>query len=195
MSTWSHFLPELTCSPSISDRQPTPTVNIPSPVHPNKFPPPQRDETTTDPNRQSSLQSVLSVSRCFLARSRGSSALPSRVCHNVHWFEWLDCEADHLTGSHQIRSFDLFLSAVQALVTFSVAYPASVALGSVLLQTSPARGLASGRMESFLRVMKEVRFLRFNPPPPPLLKCAKQPNRRSRGTLKSFIYPHRTSGN
>jgi len=66
--------------------------------------------------------------------------------------------ADPFTCSHQIRSFDLFLAAVQALVTFSVAYPASVALGSVLLQTSPARGLSSGRMEAFLRAMKEVRF-------------------------------------
>ena len=67
------------------------------------------------------------------------------------------CGADSFIDSHQIRSFDLFLAAVQALVTFSVAYPASVALGSVLLQTSPARGLTSGRMEAFLRVMKEVR--------------------------------------
>jgi len=57
---------------------------------------------------------------------------------------------------HQIRSFDLFLAAIQALVTFSVAYPASVALGSVLLQTSPPRGLASGIMEDFLRVMREI---------------------------------------
>lgn len=70
---------------------------------------------------------------------------------------------DHSIGSHQIRSFDLFLAAVQALVTFSVAYPASVALGSVLLQTSPARGLTSGRMEAFLRVMKEVRLSPFFP--------------------------------
>lgn len=61
-----------------------------------------------------------------------------------------------LLPDHQIQSFDLFLSAIQALVTFSVAYPASVALGSVLLQTSPARGLVSGRMEAFLRVMKEI---------------------------------------
>ena len=67
------------------------------------------------------------------------------------------CEADCLIHSHQIRSFDLFLAAIQALVTFSVAYPASVALGSVLLQTSPPRGLASGVMEDFLRVMREVR--------------------------------------
>jgi hypothetical protein len=67
-------------------------------------------------------------------------------------------EAHSFVRSHQIRSFDLFLAAAQALVTFSVAYPASVALGSVLLQTSPPRGLVSGRMEAFLRVMKEVRF-------------------------------------
>lgn len=72
--------------------------------------------------------------------------------------ELFDCEADSLIRSHQIRSFDLFLAAIQALVTFSVAYPASVALGSVLLQTSPPRGLASGVMEDFLRVMREVRF-------------------------------------
>lgn len=56
----------------------------------------------------------------------------------------------------QQRQFDLFLAGVEAIVTFGVAYPASVALGSVLLQTSPARGLASGRMESFLRAMKEI---------------------------------------
>lgn len=56
----------------------------------------------------------------------------------------------------QQRQFDLLLAGVEAVVTFSVAYPAAVALGSVLLQTSPARGLASGRMESFLRAMKEI---------------------------------------
>ena len=72
--------------------------------------------------------------------------------------EPFDCKADSLIRSYQVRSFDLFLAAVQALVTFSVAYPASVALGSVLLQTSPPRGLASGGMENFLRAMKEVRF-------------------------------------
>lgn len=67
-----------------------------------------------------------------------------------------ELQANSSANSHQVRSFDLFLAAAQALVTFSLAYPASVALGSVLLQTSPARGLASGRMEAFLRVMKEV---------------------------------------
>jgi hypothetical protein len=58
--------------------------------------------------------------------------------------------------SHQQRKFDLVLAGVEAAVTLSVAYPAAVSLGSVLLQTSPARGLTSGRMESFLRAMKDV---------------------------------------
>ena len=98
-----------------------------------------------------------------------------------------------MTDSHQIRSFDLFLAAVQALITFCVAYPASVALGSVLLQTSPARGLASGRMEAFLRVMKEVsstvaRFVHS-------LKPAKSFNHRSRDTLRFSTFPHLISGN
>lgn len=37
-----------------------------------------------------------------------------------------------------------------------VAYPAAVALGKVLLQTAPARGLPGAQMEAFLRVMREV---------------------------------------
>ena len=108
----------------------------------------------------------------------------------------LGYEADPLVHSHQIRSFDLFLAAVQALVTFSVAYPASVALGSVLLQTSPARGLTSGRMEAFLRVMKEVRFSWS-------IRCQSRAftetyqllDHRLRGILKCFTYPHLISGN
>lgn len=55
------------------------------------------------------------------------------------------------------RTFDLVLAAVQTVVTFNVAYRASVVLGTVLLQTSPERGLSGGRMEAFLRAMKEVR--------------------------------------
>ena len=110
--------------------------------------------------------------------------------------ELFGCEADSLTDSHQIRSFDLFLAAVQTLVTFSVAYPASVALGSVLLQTSPARGLTSGRMEAFLRVMKEVRsqwfyrrsFRAFT-------EIRQSLNYRSRNTLKCSTCPHLISGN
>lgn len=54
------------------------------------------------------------------------------------------------------RKFDLMLAAVETVVTFNVAYRASVVLGTVLLQTSPERGLSGGRMEAFLRAMKEV---------------------------------------
>ncbi|KAI0772889.1 hypothetical protein BD413DRAFT_36411 [Trametes elegans] len=56
----------------------------------------------------------------------------------------------------QHRPLDLILAAVEAIVTFKLAYRAAVALGAVLLQTSPARGLAGGRMEAFLRAMREI---------------------------------------
>jgi len=42
---------------------------------------------------------------------------------------------------------------------FQLAYPSCKAIGSVLLQTAPVRGLSGGRMESFLRAMREVRYL------------------------------------
>ena len=42
---------------------------------------------------------------------------------------------------------------------FQLAYPSCKAIGSVLLQTAPARGLSAGRIESFLRAMREVRYL------------------------------------
>ncbi|KAJ3514819.1 hypothetical protein NLJ89_g2153 [Agrocybe chaxingu] len=51
---------------------------------------------------------------------------------------------------------DLILAAVIAFVTFKIAYRACVVLGTVLLQTSPPRGMASGKMEAFLRAMREV---------------------------------------
>ena len=41
------------------------------------------------------------------------------------------------------QKFDLVLMAVETIVTFSVAYRASVGLGTVLLQTSPEKGLAT----------------------------------------------------
>lgn len=56
---------------------------------------------------------------------------------------------------------DLVLAMAIAVLTFNVAYRACVVLGAVLLQTSPPRGLASGKMEAFLRAMREV----SNPPP------------------------------
>ncbi|KAH9934154.1 uncharacterized protein B0H18DRAFT_1082772 [Fomitopsis serialis] len=56
----------------------------------------------------------------------------------------------------QHRFFDLVLAGFETVATFSIAYSAAVALGAVLLQTSPARGLAGGRMEAFLRAMREI---------------------------------------
>lgn len=41
---------------------------------------------------------------------------------------------------------------------FHLAYPSCKSIGAVLLQTAPARGLSAGRMESFLRAMREVRY-------------------------------------
>ncbi|CCM02007.1 uncharacterized protein FIBRA_04081 [Fibroporia radiculosa] len=58
--------------------------------------------------------------------------------------------------TYQHRYFDLMLAGVETVVTFSLAYTAAVAFGATLLQTSPARGLAGGRMEAFLRAMREI---------------------------------------
>ncbi|KIK68420.1 hypothetical protein GYMLUDRAFT_717832 [Collybiopsis luxurians FD-317 M1] len=55
--------------------------------------------------------------------------------------------------------FDLVLAAVITVVTFRVSYSASVVLGTVLLQTAPHRapkGSRAGRMEAFLRAMKDI---------------------------------------
>ncbi|KAI0062539.1 hypothetical protein BV25DRAFT_1803814 [Artomyces pyxidatus] len=54
------------------------------------------------------------------------------------------------------RSFDLLLAAAEATAMFNLAYPSCTTIGTVLLQTSPQRGLASGRMEAFLRAMREI---------------------------------------
>ena len=91
------------------------------------------------------------------------------------------------------HKFDLVLAAMETVVTFNVAYCASVVLGTVLLQTSPERGLSGGRMEAFLRAMKEVGFcdfLIFGS-----LFTIVSMSLRSNATLKSSIYLYRTSGN
>ncbi|KAF7300236.1 hypothetical protein MKEN_01347600 [Mycena kentingensis (nom. inval.)] len=56
----------------------------------------------------------------------------------------------------QHRPFDLGLAGAASFGTFSAAYRACVVLGSVLLQTAPRRGLPGGRMEAFLRAMRDV---------------------------------------
>ncbi|KAJ3982937.1 hypothetical protein F5890DRAFT_279188 [Lentinula detonsa] len=77
-----------------------------------------------------------------------------------------------LDVSHH-RTFDLALAGLITLITFRVSYDASVVLGTVLLQTAPRRihghgqrggvggmgikaGGREGRMESFLRAMKDI---------------------------------------
>ncbi|KAI0265440.1 hypothetical protein BC834DRAFT_970209 [Gloeopeniophorella convolvens] len=58
------------------------------------------------------------------------------------------------TSSH--RTFDLLLAAAEATAMFNLAYPSCKIIGAVLLQTAPPRGLSAGRMESFLRAMREI---------------------------------------
>ncbi|KAJ3755267.1 hypothetical protein EV360DRAFT_96215 [Lentinula raphanica] len=68
------------------------------------------------------------------------------------------------------RTFDLLLAGLITVITFRVSYDASVVLGTVLLQTTPKRigrgspvlggglvgGGGEGRMEKFLRAMKDI---------------------------------------
>ncbi|KAF5339690.1 hypothetical protein D9758_014899 [Tetrapyrgos nigripes] len=61
-----------------------------------------------------------------------------------------------LVSPSQHMVFDLSIAALITIITFRVSYQASVVLGTVLLQTAPPRGLSSGRMEAFLRAMREV---------------------------------------
>ncbi|THH32627.1 hypothetical protein EUX98_g1551 [Antrodiella citrinella] len=61
-----------------------------------------------------------------------------------------------LIPPHRHSGFDLIMASIQTVATFALAYPAAVNLGAVLLQTAPARGLPGGRMEAFLRAMREI---------------------------------------
>ncbi|KAG7096003.1 hypothetical protein E1B28_006685 [Marasmius oreades] len=60
-----------------------------------------------------------------------------------------------LVSSSNHIACDLTLAGLMTVVTFNLAYRASVVLGTVLLQTAPVRG-QGGRMEAFLRVMREI---------------------------------------
>ncbi|KAG8687754.1 hypothetical protein FRC08_011790 [Ceratobasidium sp. 394] len=59
-------------------------------------------------------------------------------------------------ASTEHRSLDLALAAAETLITWMIAYPSALALGKVLLQTAPDRGMRDGRIEGFLRVMREL---------------------------------------
>ncbi|KAF6757953.1 hypothetical protein DFP72DRAFT_889488 [Ephemerocybe angulata] len=56
----------------------------------------------------------------------------------------------------QHRLADLALAFVIAVLTFQVAYRASVVLGNVLLQTAPTKGMPSGKLESLHRAVREI---------------------------------------
>jgi len=70
-----------------------------------------------------------------------------------------------VSSSHQ-RLLDLLLASLIAFITFNLSYRACVILGTVLLQTSPARksvdkggrkmARKEGQMEAFLRAMREI---------------------------------------
>jgi hypothetical protein len=61
-------------------------------------------------------------------------------------------------AASQHTAFDLTLAVLITFVTFRVSYSSSVVLGTVLLQTAPRRVEKgrSGRMEAFLRAMKDL---------------------------------------
>ncbi|KAJ6531325.1 hypothetical protein B0H19DRAFT_1191258 [Mycena capillaripes] len=56
----------------------------------------------------------------------------------------------------QHRMLDLAAAGAGSAATFVAAYRACTVLGAVLLQTAPRRGQRGGRMEAFLRAMRDV---------------------------------------
>ncbi len=86
-----------------------------------------------------------------------STFLPLYVSLSYIFYMWNALTHIVCTTRHQHRAFDLFLACIETVVTFKLAYQTAVKLGAVLLQTSPSRGLPGGRMEAFLRAMREVR--------------------------------------
>ncbi|KAF7297091.1 hypothetical protein MIND_00942000 [Mycena indigotica] len=56
----------------------------------------------------------------------------------------------------QHRPFDLGLAGATSAATFNAAYHACTVLGTILLQTAPRRGLPGGKMETFLRTMRDI---------------------------------------
>ncbi|KAJ6502160.1 hypothetical protein C8R45DRAFT_975583 [Mycena sanguinolenta] len=61
-----------------------------------------------------------------------------------------------ITPATQHRMLDLAAAAAGSAATFVVAYRACTVLGAILLQTAPRRGARGGRMEAFLRAMRDV---------------------------------------
>ncbi|KZV91362.1 hypothetical protein EXIGLDRAFT_719425 [Exidia glandulosa HHB12029] len=110
------------------------------------------------------IPSLDSIQRLFLRVSPASSKVVtdySRRMTNPFFaaplaFATLIVFSSLFVPADRHRALDLLLAGIETFVTFRVAYPAAVALGKVLLQTAPDRGTVDGRMESFLRVMREL---------------------------------------
>ncbi|KAK1225541.1 hypothetical protein PQX77_011511 [Marasmius sp. AFHP31] len=84
---------------------------------------------------------------------------------------------------------DLTLAAIITVITFNLAYSACVVLGTVLLQTAPKRGLSGGKMEAFLRVMREIERHPnvLHLPPPHIWQLTPTPPNPSRFETSSLV--------
>ena len=50
----------------------------------------------------------------------------------------------------------MLIAGLETVITYMVAYPAALALGVVLMQTAPQRGLPGGQTEALSRLIQEV---------------------------------------
>ncbi|KAL0573533.1 hypothetical protein V5O48_008418 [Marasmius crinis-equi] len=93
-----------------------------------------------------------------------------------------------VSSSNHIAS-DLTLAGIITIITFNLAYSACVVLGTVLLQTAPNRGLSGGKMESFLRVMREIERHPnvLHLPPPHIWQLTPTPPNPSRFETSSLV--------
>jgi len=106
------------------------------------------------------FRSILRQSRVPLSKAAPTSQLGILISNPYSasslLFSVCLAAGDLIAPIQLYRSIDLLLATLETVLTFSIAYPASVALGKVLLQTAPPRGLLSGRMEAFLKIMREL---------------------------------------
>ncbi|KAG8872361.1 hypothetical protein FRB97_007704 [Tulasnella sp. 331] len=83
-----------------------------------------------------------------------TDGVPGSGDSHEHHHQRIDSTADLDGLQHNMA--DIAVACAETILTFMIGYPAAVALGKVLLQTAPERGLPGGQMEAFLRVMREL---------------------------------------
>ncbi|KAL5520776.1 hypothetical protein ACEPAF_2779 [Sanghuangporus sanghuang] len=120
-----------------------------------------RSLITTSGHKLPSFARIFSRSRNYGYSSFNSATPTDVILSNPFTFAPLLFSVASLSGTillpaPQHESYDLLLALFEAVLTFKIAYPAAEVQGAVLLQTAPPRGLPGGRMESFLRVMREI---------------------------------------